>query len=104
ADQGGGGQQAACEHGKPLKCQKPLPLVDVWMRHSMVWDARYSTLPSSPKAQLAVATPGSMLPRYVPSGVNTSTPPGPVANRLPFTSIFMPSGRPFFLAPHSVTS
>ena len=48
--------------------------------------------------EFAVATPGSMLPRCLPWGVNTWTPPGPVANRFPLASTFMPSGSPGFFS------
>src|SRR5262245_21437192 len=54
----------------------------------------YKVEPSSPKQTLAVFVPVSMLPSTSPLGENTQTPPGPVAQRLPSLSIFMPSGKP----------
>ena len=56
--------------------------------------------PSSPKAQLAVADPASILPNNFPSGLMIKTPPGPVAHKLPSLSTLNPSGAPFqpFLA------
>ena len=38
------------------------------------------------QAQLAVASPGSILPSGLPSGEKTCTPPGPVAQTLPALS------------------
>ena len=57
----------------------------------------YSTEPSLPKAQLAVASPVSILPKSFPNGEMTNIPPGPVVKILPFLSIFSPSGKPFEL-------
>ena len=46
----------------------------------MYWSAvMKSVLPSSPQAQFEVASPVASVPRWVPSGAKTSTPPGPVA-------------------------
>ena len=49
----------------------------------------YKTLPSFPQLQLAVASPVLRVPRCLPSGEKMKTPPGPVANKLPFLSTFM---------------
>src|SRR5262249_49058394 len=83
-----------------------VPRVAVLMRHRLLSAQTYRTLPSPPQPQLAVGTPVAIVPRCVPSGANTSTPPGPVANRLPSLSTFMPSGRPglSFLPAHLVAS
>src|SRR5262249_49778122 len=72
--------------------QNPRPLVLVLMRPTALSHMTNSVEPSSPKHRLPVLTPVTMVPRCLPSGVKTSTPPGPVAHRLPFTSTFMPSG------------
>src|SRR5262249_45020217 len=81
---------------RPAPAQNPLPFVPVRMRQIQWFAATYSTVPSPPNAQFAVGTPVAMVPRCVPSGANTSTPPGPVANRFPSTSTFIPSGSPGF--------
>ena len=54
----------------------------------------YSVLPSSPQPQFAGSSGGLMVPRCLPSGEKTKTALGPVAHKLPRTSIFRPSGRP----------
>ena len=62
----------------------------------------YRVLPSSPQAQLAVASPVvDACPGACRRARRSCTPPGPVANRLPSLSTFMPSGRPLlaFLDP-----
>ena len=52
--------------------------------------------PSSPNAQLLVASPVASVPSRCASLSKTCSPPGPVANRCPCASTFIPSGRPFF--------
>ena len=63
--------------------QNPRPFVDNLILQ-MSWSAATNrVMPSSPNAQLAVLTPVAMVPRCLPAGEKTRTPPGPVANRLP---------------------
>src|SRR6185295_9735804 len=69
-----------------------MPFVFVTRRSTRWLAVMNSVDPSSPQATFAVGTPVRMRPSNVPSGVSTSTPPGPVANTLPCTSTFMPSG------------
>ena len=68
------------------------------MRTSLSFAVMNSVEPSPPKPQLAVGTPVTIVPRCLPVGSKTQTPPGPVANRLPFASTFKPSGPPGFFA------
>ena len=52
--------------------------------------------------QFDVAWPVLSVPRCLPSGEKTSTPPGPVANRLPCSSTSRPSGAPWRVLASSV--
>src|SRR4051794_18702256 len=75
-------------------CPGIFPDVLVLIRQKNMCDVKYSVDPSSPHAQFAVFCPGLILPSNFPCGVNTHTPPGPVANKFPALSTFIPSGRP----------
>src|SRR5215217_6699793 len=73
----------------------PLPFVAVLIRQRYMSAVMYRTDPSPPQLQLAVLwLSGLTVPRCVPSGAMTSTPPGPPTKRLPSRSTFSPSGRP----------
>ncbi len=54
----------------------------------------YSVLPSPPQPTFAGTSAGLIVPKCLPSGENTHTPPGPVAHTLPLLSTFNPSGNP----------
>ena len=60
------------------------PFAFVFTLQTKLLDVINSVEPSSPKAQLAVGLPIMILPSNFPSGVIIKTPPGPVAQRLPF--------------------
>ena len=83
---------------------QPGPLVRVLTRQRYMSAVIYRVLPSSPQATFAVASPVSIRPSRFPSGAKIWTPPGPVANRFPLWSIFIPSGRPGNLPTIEVTS
>src|SRR6187431_625388 len=53
-----------------------------------------SVCQSSPQPTLAGCSGILIVPRCLPDGENTHTPPGPVVNMLALTSILKPSGSP----------
>src|SRR4051812_29451725 len=80
------------------------PRVRVLIRQRYISAVMYSVLPSSPHATFAVGSPVSRPPSLFSSGAKIWTPPGPVAKRFPFASIFIPSGNPLYFPTIEVTS